>query len=147
MYRLKYRKYQTPNGNLSRSIESVTIDKSDIQMMRYSQEIELKILYLMFMLNRRIKGVEQEEYTISATRSMKIRVINAILSSRWLVNADSIWSNDYLKETRDMFSRKLNNPGVPSHENEPPVKEHPKLLDYFIKTYDKLMEEHEEKAK
>ena len=147
MYRLKYRKYQTPNGNLCRSIESVTIDKRDIEMMRYSEYFELKLAYLMFMLNRRIRGVEKEEYTISDTSSMKRRVINAILECRWLVNADSIKFNDYLKDIREMFSQKLNNPDGPVGENDPPVNEHPMLLNYFIKTYDNLIEKREEKAK
>lgn len=144
MYKIEYNKDIANTVGTYRNVKGITIDTSDILMMKYVDTIHngdknLVTLYLKYLKHVNKHKDESSQYEILNNKPENERIIASIINTNWLINEDSLYFNqDVLEKRKEYFLKEIEFFKDSKKVND---QQYILLMKYFIETLDNVLNE------
>lgn len=142
MYKIEYNKEMVNSIGTYRNVKGITIDTSDILMMKYVDTIHngdknLVTLYLKYLKHVTKHKDKSSQYEILNNKPENERIIASIISTKWLINEDSLYFNkDVLEKRKEEFLNEIDFLKESKKVND---QQYILLMKYFIDTLDNVL--------
>ena len=153
MYKIEYNKEEQNRNKTFGIIKSITIDSSDIMMMKYVDTlrngnrnlVSLYLKYLKYLKHNHKEIDTKERFTIMNDKPENEKIIASILDAGWLINEDSLTlSKEYLDSRKKDYLKEID-----FLKDSPKVNDQQQILlmQYFIDTFNNNVIEEKEFVK